>query len=104
MTERNRLPNRRAHEVIEFTHGSFRYVAGIGRFGNGDLAEVFLSSPKTGTAIESQARDLGIVASVAFQHGTKPETIVQALSRDDTDAPASPLCALLDLLASEAAS
>jgi hypothetical protein len=28
MTARTRLPNRRAHELIDFEHGGFRHIAG----------------------------------------------------------------------------
>ena len=48
--QRQRLPNRRCHEVIQFEHGGFTYIAGIGRFDDGRLAEVFLTAAKTGTA------------------------------------------------------
>jgi hypothetical protein len=32
MTHRERLPNRRQHELISFQHAGINYVAGIGRF------------------------------------------------------------------------
>ena len=52
--QRERLLNRRLHEVVQFEHGGFPYVAGIGRFDDGRLAEVFLNADKVGTAIETQ--------------------------------------------------
>jgi hypothetical protein len=55
LVERKRLPNRRCHEVVEFTHNGFGYTAGFGRFDDGKLAEVFLNADKVGTAIETQA-------------------------------------------------
>jgi hypothetical protein len=30
--QRERLLNRRLHEVVQFEHGGFTYVAGIGQF------------------------------------------------------------------------
>ena len=32
MTSRERLPNRRGHELLDFEHGGIRYTVGIGRF------------------------------------------------------------------------
>ena len=59
LVERKRLPNRRGHEVIEFTHNGFGYTAGIGRFDDGKLAEVFLNADKIGTAIENSGAGCG---------------------------------------------
>lgn len=86
---RERLPNRRAHELLDFEHGGFRYIGGIGRFEDGRLAEVFLNVAKSGTAIENHARDAAITASIALQYGTPHGSASGALGK------------LLDLLASE---
>ena len=43
---RRRLPNRRGHELLSFEHGGIHYTAGVGRFENGDLAEIFLNTRK----------------------------------------------------------
>lgn len=98
MSPRHRLPNRRRHEIIDFDHAGHRFTAGMGRFADGSLAEVFLSSTKTGTAIEAWARDSAIVASLALQHGVDADTIRHALSRDADRAAATPLAVLLDLV------
>ena len=79
LVERKRLPNRRGHEVIEFTHNGFGYTAGIGRFDDGKLAEVFLNADKIGTAIETQARDAAITASLFFQNGGSPGDLAPRL-------------------------
>ncbi len=102
MNVRQRLPNRRSHELINFTLGGFTYIAGIGRFDDGSLAEIFLDpSAKSGTAVEAAARDAAITASIALQHGTPAEVIRSALSRDHFGAAAGPLGAVLDLLAED---
>ena len=46
MSDRERLANRRRHEVLEFRHAGFAYIAGVGRFEDGRLAEIFLSAAK----------------------------------------------------------
>jgi hypothetical protein len=65
---RHRLPNRRAHELVDFQCGGFRFTGGVGHFDDGRLAEVFLASSKTGTAIDTVARDSAVVASVALHN------------------------------------
>ena len=57
---RERLPNRRGHELFSFEHGSIHYIAGVGRFENGDLAEIFLNTSKNGTAVDVNARDAAV--------------------------------------------
>jgi hypothetical protein len=100
-TERKKLLNRRAHELINFEHDGFSYVGGIGRFDDGSIAEVFLNAAKSGTAIETQARDAAIVASIAFQHGVSIDTIRHALTRNTDGSASGPLGKLLDILAGQ---
>jgi hypothetical protein len=57
--------------VIE--HAGIRYVAGIGRFGDGRLAEVFLNGAKCGTDLETAAKESAILAS--FARLSFPKTI-----------------------------
>src|SRR2546423_742213 len=52
MTSRERLPNRRKAETFELQAAELRYVCTIGRFVDGRVAEIFLSSDNAG----SQAR------------------------------------------------
>jgi ribonucleoside-diphosphate reductase alpha chain len=64
-----RLPNRRGHELLDFEHGGISYTVGIGRSENGRLAEIFLNTRKHGTAIDVNARDAAVAASLLLQHG-----------------------------------
>jgi ribonucleoside-diphosphate reductase alpha chain len=98
-TERKKLPNRREHELVDFEHGGFRYVAGLGRFEDGGIAEIFLNVAKSGTLLETQARDAAITASIALQHGVTIEILRHALTRNADGTASGPLGALLDLLA-----
>jgi hypothetical protein len=100
---RERVPNRREHELITFEHAGFRYTAGLGYFPDGRLAEVFLNADKIGTAIETAAHDSAVVVSLALQHGVPPDTIRHALTRNGNGEASGPLGALLDLLAAESA-
>jgi hypothetical protein len=52
---RQRLPNRREHELVTFEHDGIRYS-----FPDGNLSEIFLNVPgKVGTAIDIVVRDGG---------------------------------------------
>src|SRR5258708_838688 len=95
---RARLANRRSHELVDFAHGGFSYTAGIGRFEDGRIAEVFLNCAKTGTALEGVARDAAIVASLALQHGCPVETIRHAITRNADGSPSGIIGALLEHL------
>ena len=101
-TPRERLPNRRLHELVDFEHGQFRCTAGIGRYADGRLAEVFLNVAKDGTALDTTGRDAAILASFALQHGASAEELRRALTRDAAGRPSGPLGTLLDLLADAA--
>ncbi len=101
MTIRRRLPDRREHELIEFDHGGFHYVAGIGRFADGSLAEIFLNVAKSGTPLETLARDAAILASIGMQHGATPNELRHALTRNRDGSAGSALAVALDMIATE---
>jgi len=56
---------------------------------------------KSGTVVESWARDAAVLASIALQHGAAPDTLRKALTRDELGKAAGPVGALLDMLAGE---
>ena len=96
---RQQLPNRRGHERLDFEHSGIRYTAGVGRFEDGGLAEIFLNTAKHGTAIDVNARDAAVAASLLLQHGCSVDTLRQALTRNSDGSASGPLARALDLLA-----
>jgi ribonucleoside-diphosphate reductase alpha chain len=98
MTERQRLPNRREHELLDFEHGSIRYTVSAGRFEDGRLAEIFLTTAKHGTAVDVNARDAAVAASLLLQHGCSVDTLRRALTRNGDGSASGPLARALDLL------
>jgi hypothetical protein len=96
---RRRLPNRRPHTLLNIEAGGFRYVAGVGHYDDGRLAEIFLNAEKGGTAVDNAARDSAVVASIALQHGVDAETLRHALMRNGSGTASGPIGVLLDLLA-----
>lgn len=108
MSERERLPNRRGSENIEFETvarpgvNPKAYSATLGYFPDGRLAEVFLRAGKAGTDLAIQAQETAIVASFALQYGAPIELIRAAMPRTADGKPEGPIGRLLDIL-SEAA-
>jgi hypothetical protein len=68
---------------------------------DGRIADTSLYAEKTGTAIETAARDSAGFASLALQPGAAPETIRRALTRNENGKASGPPGTLLDSLASE---
>jgi hypothetical protein len=95
---RSRLPSRRRSETCEFTHEGLRFTASIGLYEDGRLGELFLSSNKPGSPIESIARDAAILVSLAIQFGCPLDIIRHALTKDHTGAPATLVGAALSAL------
>jgi hypothetical protein len=77
MTMRQRLPNRRRCESFEFRHAGMDLTATAGHYRDGRIAEIFISSNRSGSPIEAVARDSAIAVSIALQFGADIETIRQ---------------------------
>jgi hypothetical protein len=98
MMQRNRLPDRRRGESLEFYHGNLGFTATIGRFRDGRIGELFINSHKTSGDLEAVARDAAIIVSIALQHGADLDSIRRALTRDNDGAPATLIGAALDAI------
>jgi hypothetical protein len=98
MTERQRLPDRRASETFALECAGLRYTATVSRFGDGRLAEIFLTNHKAGSAADTAARDAAITCSIALQFGADIETIRKALCRDARGNANGALGVALDML------
>src|SRR5436305_9251786 len=88
---RRKLPNRRGHELLDFEHSGIRYTAGIGRFEDGRPAEIFLNTRKHGTAIDVNARDAAVAASLLLQYGCPIDTLRHALTSNADGSASGPL-------------
>lgn len=101
---RERLPNRRVAETLEFVHAGptgshHKYRATLGFYENGQLGEIFLSSNKTGTDLFVASQEVGLLASFALQAGIAPETLRESTPRTSEGKPETALGTLLDILA-----
>jgi len=99
MNQRRRLPDRRPCETFSFECNGLAYAASIGRFPNGELAEIFISNAKAGSHSDAAAKDCAVIFSLALQHGVPLETVSRALLRDSQGRASSPLGAALDEIA-----
>ena len=95
---RNTLPNRRPSETFAFDHEGHLYIASVGYDWHGHPAEVFLTTGKPGTGVETVSRDCAVAVSLALQHGTPLATLRQALTRLDDGSAAGPMGRLLDTI------
>ena len=93
MSERERLPNRRAAELVDFEHARRRWTATIGRFADGRIAEIFLDAGKESPLLDL-AQESAIIASLALQTGCPLNTLRHAVSGRS----AGPLGAALGLI------
>ena len=88
---RSRLRNRRSAETFTFEHSGVRYVATVGRFGDGSLSEIFINAGKLGSSANVVAHDAAVLFSIARQHGVPLETITASLAKLPDNSPAGPL-------------
>lgn len=98
---RRRLQNRRPAESFGFEVEGLRFTATVGRFSDGTIGELFLNTDKTGTTLDTIARDSAIVLSFAVQFGADLDAIRSALCRDSAGRALGPVGAALDLLLAE---
>jgi hypothetical protein len=95
---RQSLPNRRPSETFEFQHEGHLYRGTVGYDRRGRPLEVFLTTGKPGTGVETVSRDAAVAVSLALQNGTPLDTLRRAITRLDDGRPAGPLGVLLDLI------
>jgi ribonucleoside-diphosphate reductase alpha chain len=101
VTDRERLPGRRASTTWNFEVGELRYTATASRFADGRVAEIFLSNTKPSSQSDANARDAAVAASLALQHGCPLETLQRAVLRDESGKASTPLGAAIDLIAAD---
>jgi hypothetical protein len=78
---RERLSDRRAHEVFRIEHDGLAFIAGIGRFPDGRIGELFINTAKLGTAFDTVLKDSAILLSFALQYGADVAAIRRAMVR-----------------------
>ena len=96
---RAHLPNRRPARSYEVDHQGHRFHVTLGLYEDGGLGEVFISAlgnAGKGSATEALARDASILISLALQCGVPADVMRRAITRENDDAPATLVGAVLD--------
>jgi hypothetical protein len=98
VTERARLPNRRAAEGFVLRHGGAEFCVSVGRYDDGRPAELFVDGMKSGTDLRESLRDAALLASLALQYGCPLAVIAGAVQRDGEGRPLSVVGAVVDVM------
>jgi ribonucleoside-diphosphate reductase alpha chain len=101
VSDRQRLPDRRASTTFEVEAFGLRFTVTSSSFAHGELGELFIQNHKADSGAGIMASDSAIAASLALQFGCPAEVLRKALSRDARGNASGPLAAALDLLAEE---
>jgi hypothetical protein len=101
MAPRERLPNRRGSISFNFEHRGLGFTCTYSRFGDGRIAELFITNHKVASAVDVDARDAAIILSFALQHGADISAIGKALCRDPRGNPSGVMGVVLDLISKE---
>jgi hypothetical protein len=82
VSPRRHLSNRRLNRTIKIEHEGHQYLATAGFYSdNITLAEIFLHAPgKMGTALQANADNAAILASLLLQYGVNPEVIRHSIT------------------------
>jgi hypothetical protein len=85
VTTRERLPNRRVTTTHKVKIGRRSHFVSVGHYPDGRPGEVFVDTAKAGSEARALMHSLGMMISLALQHGCPVEEITDALSdfRDD---------------------
>lgn len=98
MSNRQRLPDRRASTTFQVEAFGLRFTVTASSFTHGGLGELFIQNHKADSGAGIMASDSAIAASLALQFGCPPEVLRKALSRDARGNASGPLAAALDAL------
>jgi hypothetical protein len=96
---RQRLPNRRPAETVEFVHNGSRFTVTIGFYPDGRPGEVFTHGIRSGSNLDALLADACVVVSCLIQHGVDPCEIASSMGRLGNAEPASIIGAVIDLAA-----
>jgi hypothetical protein len=99
LSQRDRLPDRRACETSTFEHGGAAFTMTEGRYPDGRIGELFINAAHANSALDALASDAAIAISFALQHGADLDLIRAAMKRNSQGLPSSPIGEALDRIA-----
>ncbi|MCW2130177.1 hypothetical protein M2226_008921 [Bradyrhizobium elkanii] len=97
---RERLPNRRPNETLEFDRDGVRIILTIGYRPDGEVGEIFLNADRSDSMLDVLMSDAAIICSIALQYGVSLRQIAHAIKRDRFGIASSPIGAAIDRISS----
>lgn len=101
MTDRQRLPNRRASTSFDFESQGLKFTATYSRGADHTVQEIFLRNHKAESMAGINASDASVLWSIARQYGVPAEVLSKSLMRNSDGSGAGPLACALDIIATE---
>jgi hypothetical protein len=98
MSERRRLPNRRACETFDFTAQGMTFTATFSRDADGEVREIFIRNHKAISMAGINASDASVLWSIARQHDVPPDVLQKSLMRNADGSGSGPLAVALDII------
>lgn len=100
---RELLPARRPSQSFDLNHGGLHFAVQAGFYDEAmtRLGEIFISSPKTGSMAEVNARDAAVLLSICLQRGADPAKTLRALTHDTDGRPEGVVGRVLESLLPE---
>ncbi|MFY0735646.1 hypothetical protein [Aurantimonas sp. NFXS3] len=84
---REALLQRRCCENEDIVFGGITVSVTFGYYDDGRIGEVFLSTRKIGTAMDTAVRDMAVLLSIALQYGVTPGVLRRSLTTTEIGAP-----------------
>lgn len=95
---REYLPNRRRSENTEFVFQGVQVDLQCGYYDDGRLGEVFMTTRRLGSVIDTMCKDTAILISIALQLGATIEQLSKSATSRDDSTPDGIISALCDHL------
>jgi hypothetical protein len=93
---RERLPERRPCETLEFERDGVRIRMTVGFKPDGQIGEVFLNADRANSMLDVLLSDAAILASIALQNGATIRQLAHAIKRDCFGLASVPIGAVRD--------
>jgi hypothetical protein len=79
---RETLPQRRENENFDVSFNGIVVSVSFGHYDDGRIGEVFLSTRKSGSFIDTTCRDTAVLLSLLLQYGCSAKIIGKAITAD----------------------
>ena len=96
---RERLCDRRPSENEDIVFSGVIVSVSFGYYDDARIGEVFLSTRKIGTAVDTAVRDTAVLLSLLLQYGCTPSVIRRTLTTDERGDPEGLAGQVIDLIA-----